>query len=123
LWNGALFIAGTTEGARVSASRGSFDGYLLALDPGDLQLADGFPPADPFVLSIRDDGGEPVLSWPARKGYDYQLWSTTNLAQWIPHGDSLTPAFGFRKIESVISPSLIESNQAAFFRVEEIPDP
>lgn len=121
LWNDVLFVAGTTEGAMVSTNRGSFDGYLLALDPGDLELAADFPPAEPFVLSMRNEGGGLLLSWPARKGFDYQVWSSTDLDRWIPQSEILAPSFGFRAIETQVPSSLVRSNTAVFIRVEESP--
>ena len=119
LSNGALFIAGMTEGSMVGKNREAFDAYLLALDPGDLQLAPNLPPARPLTLSMQHTEGRLLLSWPARKDFNYHVWTSSDLVQWNPYAGPLTPAFGFREIEFPLPSSFIESNGTAFFRIEE----
>lgn len=123
LKNDQLFVAGMTEGSLVEPSAGSFDGFVLALDPDDLELADDIPPQPPFKLSIQGNGSDFVLSWPAEKNFNYVVWIATDLDEWNPLSDVSTPSFGFRELRYDIPANLIELNPTSLFRVEKSPVP
>jgi sugar lactone lactonase YvrE len=118
--NGTLFIGGTTEGSMVETNSGSFDAFVLALDPGTLNLASGYPPDNPFVLALSGSLHDMTLSWPAVPGGGYDVYVTTNLvpAAWVPLQTNLTTPWGTRRIEMPVGTNVIKEQAPLFFRAE-----
>lgn len=123
LRNGTLYIAGMTEGAMTKASHGSFDAFLLALDPEDLHLSAEEAASAELEASLLISGENLTLEWPAENGFVFSVVHSVDLKEWTELADSLTPEFGHRIIRYEVSLQTVRDNLRAYFRIFKEPEP
>jgi len=112
----AAELLGKIQAWHAGAHEGS--GVIFKVDANDVAKPPQAYLDDPTVpVYLTPNGGNADLSWGDYLGYDYTLWSKTNLldAAWTPEGSGITttnsslPASeeqGFYKVELVLQPAI-----------------